>query len=338
VFGALLPNGSFSECVPQYSAGWATSMAVTRHTSDIVYANENGSILSVTNLSPPTTYNVQPSELLFAYNATFNNHSALSLGTVISSAEGMGIADETTAIKAFLVLPFLLFQPMSVWLSQKDYPSTNEATWSSGWAISRIMIQKWTVITFASIVVSVYLWCMGCLFWVGRRQSPPVTQFPLLDFASRIASGKDIIQVALSDAPLRGGFRQTLQEKELFLGNIFKVYQELSEPSTPLPNARSITANKDESHTDENIEDPNVLRTGNDPLARSGLIVEKELGGGESRPTETELQEGGTIGATRGGMDMGVASSLLEGYLQEGGRIGFAFEGKDVRLLKRIKP
>jgi hypothetical protein len=186
--------------VPQYEATVSTTMAVTKLTCDAVYDNLNGSILSVTNLSPIGPSPVKARELLLFYNTTFNNPlnpSPLDIPSLLSVSSAIGPASPYSATKAFLALPYLIFQPLNPSFNDNylfSGPAVTVTTCSGGWAVSRIVIEKWTVITFSIIMLGVYFWCVVSVGLAMYHPSPPTTQFPLLDFASRVTSGTSSVQ------------------------------------------------------------------------------------------------------------------------------------------------
>lgn len=321
--------------MPQYEAVIATTMYVTRLTCDAIYANGNGSILSITNITQIGPSPVQPSELRLLYNNTFNNPlnpSPLNISFLLSFGNYLGTTDSFSAIKAFLALPYVVFQPLNPWFKNTynlDLShSTTTATWSSGWAISRIVIRKWTVITFAIMMLGVYFCCVASLFFVFFRPSPPVTQFPLLDFASRITSGTSSVQNVLKDGTFSGGFRKMLQDKVLYLGVTLDKREDRADVSAS--NARFISMD-----VNENIA--KVTEAGkSDPQLSSVLIAEEGSNENEGSATPDEIQE--LIGIE--GNDQMVeesASPFPEISTRESGteRIGFAFKQSDVKRLKR---
>ena len=296
-----------------------TTMALTRFTSNTVYAVLNNSILSVTDVSFVANVSIDPNELRSCYNATFNNpadQNSLYLGTqnlIQSGIYGIGSFGGTGAVstQGFLALPFLFFQPVNryfdVFLNDTTTPPTPCVF---GTTVSRIIIAKWTLIAFAFIAVSVYLWCIGGLCWAMCGESPPITQFPILDFALRIASGEESVQKRLSDAPLHGGFRKYLQDRIIFLGITVRMAQAWTA-------AKSMEARELILRRDESIASSNAVRGGNDDL-------------------EYIMQNTTSRMSSRDGRDEAADTEMSSPFIEEGGqeirKLGFGFQGKDTRL------
>jgi hypothetical protein len=320
--------------VPQYEAIVATTMSVTRLTCDATYANQNGSILSVSNLSLIGPSPVQARDLLLVYNNTFNNPlnpSPLNIPTILSINSGFGTTDSYSATKAFLALPYLVFQPMSPWFNSLDLPhdTTIATTWSSGWAFSRIIIEKWTVIMFAIMMLGVYFWCVASLVSVIFRPLPLVTQFPLLDFASRAISGTLSVQNTLSDGPSSDGFRKMLQDKVLYLGVIFKKHEERVDSSTSIYRSEA-------TGVDDRIQEVTELES-SDLLLGSDLVAKNGPSETEGSAGTHEIQETIIGIGTQVGFIGESATPSAESSSREIERIGFAFQENEVKPLKRVR-
>jgi len=198
-------------------------MTVTRHTADVIYSIFNGSILSVTNVSSGDSVPIDSHELLACYNATYNDPNWTYFGTEVliqTASWALGPFGSVTdgAAQSLLALPLVFFQPKTLLFISILGSDAALSTCTFGNQTSRILLQKWTVILFAWMMVGTYLCSIGSLCWAIGRGSVPSTQFPLLDFSSRIASGKRSVQKTFSETALRGDFRKYLQDKRLFIG------------------------------------------------------------------------------------------------------------------------
>lgn len=208
------------------------SMAVTRHTSTAVYSVLEDTILSVSNVSRGNAVAIEPRELLSCYNTTFNdpiNTNEMALGTqVLIQSAGWGLGafrSIDVALERLLASVFLFFQPRHQhWFRGNG---TLPTACDFGKPVSRIILEKWTFIVFTLLSVSAYILCLCGLSWALRQVSPPITQFPLLDFSLRIASGAKSVQKILSEAALRDSLRISLQDKVLFLGRLVQMDSEL---------------------------------------------------------------------------------------------------------------
>lgn len=305
-------------------------MAVTRLTYDAVYDNVNGSILSVTNISIMGPSPVQARDLLLFYNATFNNPlnpNSLDISFLLTVGVEVGPTSGYSANKALLALPYIIFQPMSPWFESSDpfrEPSTNPTTYSGGRAISRIIIEKWTVIAFAIIMLGVYFWCIIFIVWMMFHPSPPITQFPLLDFASRVISGTSSVQNILSDG-LFSGFRKMLQDKILLLGVIPQKYGE---------RAGELISIAQSAVRDVNDGIRKAQKFGsNDRLLGSDIIVDRESNVTESSADVNEIQEITGLEAESGMIEES-AAPFLGNSSREIERIGLAFKKNEIKPLK----
>jgi hypothetical protein len=227
-----------------------TAMQVTRHTFDAQYSRENQSILSVTNIRPPTAnQTISPEGIytalgqIFGYgvkgglSATDNSTTATLVNAIWSSVEntaGQASNAYLTLLQAMITTPILLFNPngINANLVQSAVNSTQaglppdlyaKATYAE--PIGRVTIERWTVIVYIVIALSMYISCIGLLAWGMRIQRPPISRFPLIDFTARtLSKGFTAGSLATILVDLTGGgdkeIRKRLWKKVLYLGEV----------------------------------------------------------------------------------------------------------------------
>jgi hypothetical protein len=226
-------------------------MEITRHTFDVQYSRLNQTILSVTNVRPPTTpQTIAPEGIYLALGQTFglglsgglsdtdNSTTATLVKSIWSSVEntnGQDLSTYITLLRSMIATQILLFNPNGV-NTYKDYPSLNstaqglppdlytKAMYAE--PVGRVIIERWTVVVYIIIALSIYLGCIGVLAWGTRIQKPPTSRFPLVDFTSRALSrGFSTDSVATILVYLTSGndqeIRERLWNKVLFLGDVY---------------------------------------------------------------------------------------------------------------------
>jgi len=68
-----------------------------------------------------------------------------------------------------------------------------------------------------------YVWCLVLMAWAMSVQGPEISKFPLIDFASRIAAGKDLAQSPVDEiVPVASGsgLKEKLHDVRLYLGDL----------------------------------------------------------------------------------------------------------------------
>jgi hypothetical protein len=334
-------------------------MGVSYFTSNTVYTVADYRILLANDLSPVPSLPIQPTDMFLAYNATFNNQvnsssqdsssmttammNFITLFNQMAQNSDEDFLPGVNYLRAFLALPLVIFQPTSYW-PDDQYIIANgnfSTTAAYGLSVSRLIIDPWTVITFAGITVSVYLYCVVWLCWGMHCQLPTTTQFPLLDFASRVASGKSIVQHALSDATV-SGFKESLQHKRLFLGEIIETHEAEEELKLGSSIAESVehdvssisVEGEVERREAEHLEDSETIGDVSMTSSEWRASVERILDTIDSERGSHESLRA-TQSKTRQDEMSNEVHSLLKEELPKPLRIGFAFQGKDVIKLKR---
>jgi hypothetical protein len=105
-----------------------------------------------------------------------------------------------------------------------DLPAYLYVTASLAKSNNRIVIAQWTVISFMVLGLGIYIWCLAWLSWAMTIQGPNISQFPIMDFASRIVSGgmaEDSLVPILAPLTNASAFRRNLEGVRIFLGDIW---------------------------------------------------------------------------------------------------------------------
>lgn len=163
-------------------------MKITRRSFDIIYSQFNRSILSVTNVRPPTlTQSISPTDLYNLTTSSIKDQTATGMllvsltGTLQSDGSGvLGDAKPaayTNYLRTILTSPLLMFHINAPLLmfhingyaniffdvpknsTAIGFPSELYTTATYADSVGTIMISKWTVIIYLAIGASVYLWC-----------------------------------------------------------------------------------------------------------------------------------------------------------------------------------
>lgn len=217
-------------------------MAMTYRTADVVYSIYNETILSVNNLSSSSTYTIPPSDLLFVYDKAFNdqtnqtmqnlNFSSTVLMDYLNSFLNMAYPFSyaypgLNYLRAFMTIPLIQFQPNagsdpSVNIEDPsvigiNLPASLYTTAIFGRSVSHITIDKWTVITFSCLVVSVYIWCLLYLVCTNSQLHHSRSSFALIEFAIGIINGSESAYRLLREAAASGDWQKFLLSKKLYL-------------------------------------------------------------------------------------------------------------------------
>jgi hypothetical protein len=221
-------------------------MRITRHTFDVMYAQFNSTIESVTNVRPPTTtqslsstdLNISLARIFgLATNGNTTTDSASGVLTSFLSNILNGNLDENIYndyLRSILTMPLLLFQPNSGLNLHATFransiasglPSELYTTVDYANPVGRIIVSKWTILVYMTIAVSIYICCIAWLSWAMTLQKPRNSQFPLIDFAARALSkgsgdntlAKVLVETTNGDDAT---IREKLWNKIVFLGDI----------------------------------------------------------------------------------------------------------------------
>lgn len=211
-------------------------MAMTTRISDVVYSRINHTILSVMNLRQSATVSIAPAGLYNVLAAVFEHDSALieDINSWLINDALIPNGDKAQPwLRTFLTLPLILFQPaaMNPHVSPSPYhPSSGlpENLYATA-QLAKMNVRGWippfTLVIYVIMSLSLYGWCVACLIYTTRIQTPRSTPFVLVDFASRvIANGygdgcliKELTEVTVGDSE---AVRERLQNKRIFLGEI----------------------------------------------------------------------------------------------------------------------
>lgn len=213
---------------------WATSIVISKVTSDAVYSRDNATIISVTNSSRPVPVSISPSDLLIALNTIFPNSDSNDLSQSVLNyvldwlmvfwAE----SDEFTGrqyLRSLLAQPLLLFQPTVGWISVPENANLQYSVYTElAKTTTRAIIPRWTTILYTIVYGFAWFWCIGAMCVALSIQAPPTSAFELIDFSSRIISN----QIDKTLANLLGELsigetdlvREKLEDKALFVRDV----------------------------------------------------------------------------------------------------------------------
>jgi hypothetical protein len=219
---------------------WNTSVSLQHHIAkQAEYSVLNASILSVGDRHPTSTPVVHSHDLLELYDYVLNNDTAdfsdpnVTSQSLISNLMYLQSiqtklpvvfygSDMLSYLQGFVALPLLMFQP--TWTADPRILGTAipelvpnvTTTGVYSETISRILIAKWTAVTFAAMLVSVYCQCILCLYWASKNPGPSNTQFPLLDFAVSLYTWNKPIARLLTSRGLDSRlYRENLERQAL---------------------------------------------------------------------------------------------------------------------------
>ena len=218
-------------------------MISMHHVSKIInYSLSNATILSTTGRSPVQAPTILSHDLLAVYNYTFNDEKIVAensnatlitlipylmyLQSVQTHLYNFTGSNMISYLQAFVAIPLLFFQPGTAvdYYVNGSVPElfpnvTPVAVYSQ--SSSRIMLAGWSVWTFTAIAGIVYLLCVLCLCWAMKYDSPPTTQFPLLDFfVSLYNRDKPMASLLASRRELNSGiYRRNLEGQVLRHGD-----------------------------------------------------------------------------------------------------------------------
>jgi hypothetical protein len=228
------------------SSEFSTSMAVSLRTSDTVFARSSRTILSVTNISPPTNANISLTDLFAALELVFgpdvsDNSSLLqdpfNCDQVVLNAYWFQFvvafqnSDENIGLspmRGMLALPVLLFQLN--WMNpffivtpdqlEAGLPSELYVSVDLTRQVSRAVIPRWTIIVYSAMSLSMYIWCLVGMCAALGVIVPPTSAFEILDFACRVgAKPGNTLAELLAELDIRSDskIREKLQNTALFV-------------------------------------------------------------------------------------------------------------------------
>ena len=210
-------------------------MSVEQRTVTTVYSRSNDSILYVTNMSESLIEQIEPLDLLSAFDFILANATALDVdGENLYASffrylwswfnldnEEMDDVQATVRLQSLLAQCLLMYQVGAV--SGIDIPPSFHVSADFARESQRAIIPKWTVILYTIISGSIYLFAIGSMFIAMFVQGPSTTPFDSLDFASRVVSNPDTTLRNLMSELSNGDIdrdRQRLEDKGLFIGDV----------------------------------------------------------------------------------------------------------------------
>ena len=199
--------------------------------------------MMITDPSPVLDQHILPSDLFPIFSQFFSPANSSIRIPELSLIDNLinhlyfdsevSIFAGTTYLQSILTLPVLWFNPNSLNYNKEtieNIPTPNlppelYVTGKFAQSVNRILISQWTVVLFMLISIGIFVWSVGWLAWAMTIQGPRIGPFPLVDFASRIASagigensGVNVIgRVAAAE---RSAIRKRLERERLFLGEI----------------------------------------------------------------------------------------------------------------------
>jgi hypothetical protein len=228
----------------QQSAQIATTMTFYTRTADTFYSRSNGTLLGIADVSQARSVTILSADLFLVLDRFFNvpdesgNQSTTTqdfirwvntyINAYLLTTSAGELLDTENFLRSLLTLPLLWFQangesntlaPHSDSLTP-NLPSNLYVTASLSESQSRIVIAQWTTIVFMSIGLAIYAWCIAWLTWAMKIQGPNISFFPLLDFASRVASsesplGEDFARLASTSQ--NSDIKEQLQDVRIYL-------------------------------------------------------------------------------------------------------------------------
>jgi len=227
----------------------STSLAFYRRRANTIYSRTNSSLLTITNVSQASPETVSPTDILLVLDRFFNVNPALAANQttttlalmaflwsnmVTSENTTAGLASSVTLLRSLVTVPLLWFQANYlssgiIPLITADAPAPNlpeylYSTANIAKSNNRIVIAQWTVISFMALGMGIYIWCLAWLSWATSIQGPNISQFPVMDFASRIVSGgmaEDSVAATIAPLARTSEFRKNLEGVRVFLGEVW---------------------------------------------------------------------------------------------------------------------
>jgi hypothetical protein len=244
---AVCPNTNvqcLNDTTWQQSTQIVTTMAFYKRTANTFYSRSNGTLLGIADLSQASSQTISPAELFLVLDRFFNvpdesgNQSTTTqdfirwvntyLNAYLLTASPGELLDTQNFLRSLLTLPLIWFQsnsesnvvaPHSDSLTS-NLPSNLYVTASLSQSESRIVISRWTTIVFMSVGLVVYAWCIAWLAWTMTIQGPNISFFPLLDFASRVASSESLLGedfARLASTSRNSDIKEQLQDVKIYL-------------------------------------------------------------------------------------------------------------------------
>ena len=201
-------------------------------------------LLSITNLSLPNPQIIQLKDLLYSLDKFFTNDQQTVTATLFTdyisgliSSGRLWVGTQENLLCSLVTLPLLLFHinglgslgsliPTPLDVPAPNLPQELYNTAQLARSSTRIIISMWTVIVFTALGSAIYLWCLAWLGWAMTIQGPKLSQFPLIDFSSRIAAGKSSAVGEITPLAAGSGIRSRLEDVCLYLGEINETEEE----------------------------------------------------------------------------------------------------------------
>ncbi len=197
-------------CRKDYSwaanANDSTSLAFFLRTANVAYSLFNSSIMMIDHVSPPLDQHISPSDLFPILDQIFSPINSSLRIPPLSLIDNLinhlyfdseqSVFAGTIYLQSILTIPVLWFEPNDLNYNKQDVeniPTPNlppelYVTGKFAQSVNRILISQWTVVLFMLISIGIFVWSVGWLAWAMTIQGPRIGPFPLVDFASRIAS------------------------------------------------------------------------------------------------------------------------------------------------------
>jgi hypothetical protein len=231
-------NNCFQNISWKMSHRFTTTFVMYLRSADVAYFLNNGSIISIGDLSDPSPQSISPSDIFIVLNQAFAYATeplpALNLTDLITYYTLFDYDEQNFGglylLRSILALVLVSFNVNSFWNSINANvfqitPADLHVTGTYATSVNRVMIDKWTVIIFVLLGVGIFAWCITWLIWTQSIQGPRIGPFPLLDFASKIASAGSmedssvelIGSVAVAE---QSEVREQLENVRLYFGEI----------------------------------------------------------------------------------------------------------------------
>jgi hypothetical protein len=224
-------------------------MAALQRTCDVVYSRANESILSITNTSLPWLSGITTNDIFAGLEAIFGTDVSQNASTHDVRAANFLILQEywilfvnpgqqpngnnaQSIFRALLAIPLIIFNdnylnPYRIEIAgliDLNLPLEYYVSVELVQTIPRLVIPRWTVVLYMVASLSIYLWCVGGMFYSLFVVRPPTTPFDVLDFVSRVVLNKEEHSLVgmLSQLPFRNAkaLREHFQKEALFVREV----------------------------------------------------------------------------------------------------------------------
>ena len=201
-------NGCLNDLSWSLYSNDSTSFAFYTRTANVAYSLSNYSILSINDLSEASpAESILPSDLFPILDKFFAPVSSSDSVVELSLTDTLinylyfdnykpSVFGGTYYFQSILTWPVISFQVNDMNYNKPDIydvpipdlPNELYVTGQFAQSVNRIFISKWTVVIFMLIGGGIYIWCLAWLAWAMAIDNPGFGHFPIIDFASRIAS------------------------------------------------------------------------------------------------------------------------------------------------------